>query len=236
MSNRVPQTQYLTTNPRLAAVARGLTSHARFIEHLQVVAPLHLEPLAQGSLSLSFRDNHASGFQLTVWQDGSTTRWSLAAGNLRTFSGQVFPVALESGTLTGDRKFWLEHTVYNNGDPDLVEVVDGADDWPEADYQTDSLPGSPVCTPPTLEGYSKLIVPIAEVDYSGGAVTQYVGGDIWLPTGPTLLCPKVIAQYWDSDALKAVIMTETMVRGIVIAASGPTCETVFGTGPCPEET
>lgn len=159
----------------------------------------------------------------------SATKLTVAGGSVN-LGDEVLAVEGTTETISvGAVKVWLKVTIPNDGEPSAK--IDSGADWPEEDYEVDSLPGDPACTPPSLDGWCKVYIRLAEVD--DNVLTQLAHSDILLPRGQTIELTRVLAHYWDDVTLKLVVLTETLINGIVRDVSGPTCVSVFATGPCP---
>jgi hypothetical protein len=162
------------------------------------------------------------------------TSCQVTGGRVHTGRGPIV-VGGVSGSVPslGDHYWWVQIYYPNNSsETATAEIMDGSE-LPDDDYDPDSLPdGGTPCSVVTLAGWCEIIIPIAKS--SAGVVTQLAFSDLYVPCGLTVVVSRVLQHYWDGDALKNVVVTETYVNGVLRQVSSPSCDAVFQTGACPE--
>lgn len=139
---------------------------------------------------------------------------------------------LAGESLGAGDKVWLSVTYYNNpATPNEFVIATGAE-WPDDDYETDTVPdpANPAVLPAL--GWCKAIVRLAEIA-ADGTVSQYQWSDVILPYGRTYSESMVMDHQWNASMFQHILAVRTVVRGIEIAIA-PALKDVFDTGDCPK--
>lgn len=151
--------------------------------------------------------------------------------------GEVTAAALSAWTPSGDEYVYLELYYPNDDVANCTAELKRDSSVPASEYTVDVVPyvddvgGTPQTVPDA--GSVTMRLPVAFVDFSAKAFTQYVIGDVFVPYGKTYQRRVVVGFRDDGTDLYQVYVTETYVAGVLASVSDPLGAVLIAGKPCP---